>query len=365
MRCPTTFCAIGFGNLPVRTARFCRFCLHFAWVVSVLLLLSASSLAQPAANPTWSVTIVLPSRVVAGRPATLAVFGADKRLASGVTVEVGRGTRVVTDETGRATFTVPRDGNFVLAKSSGRAAAALVNSEDEPTASAIRIEPAVSLKDWFAIRGAGFRGEADANRVMINGERALVVAASSECLVVLPGPKAKPGPAKVEVQTGESRWSATTTLVSLEFEPPQPVPMAGKKSALPVKVQGTEQPLQIVVENETPGVLQFVRGDVQELRTSGGSQNSAEVDVRALRSGDFSFHARLVPPVDTAAAQRYLQAAMPLAPKDLQRRLKKLSDRLAHHPREADKIGRELDQVVSATIAGDLRTLLESAAAAI
>ncbi len=322
--------------------------------------------AQSSSTATWSVTIVLPSRLVAGQPATLAVFGADKRLASGVSVDIAKDTRVVTDDTGRATFTAPREGGYLLAKSSAHSAAALIDS-DVPAADGqtIRVEPVVSLKDWFAIRGAGFRGEADANRVIINGERALILAASPECLIVLPGPKAVAGPAKVEVQTGESRWSADTTLVSLEFAAPQPPLTPERKSKLPVRVQGTGQALRVVVENETPGVLQFQRGDFQELRTSGGADNFTEVEVQAVRSGDFSFHARLVPPMDLDAAQRYLQAAVPLAPKDLQRRLKKLSDRLAHHPRDAEKIGRELDQIVSATIAGDLRTILESAAASI
>jgi hypothetical protein len=337
-----------------------------AAAMAAFFLLAPLARAQSTMNATWSVTIVLPSPLIAGQPSTLAVFGADKRLASGVSVEIGKDTRVVTDETGRATFTAPREGGYLLAKSSAHSAAALMDS-DAPAAAGqtIRVEPVVSLKDWFTIRGAGFRGEADANRVKINGERALVLAASPECLIVMPGPKAVTDPAKVEVQTGESRWSADTTLVSLEFAPPQPPLTPEKKSRLPVRVQGTAQTLRIVVENETPGVLQFARGDSQELRTSGGADNFTEVEVQAVRSGDFSFHARLVPPVDLDAAQRYLQAAAPLAPKDLHRRLKKLSDRLAHHPRDVEKIGRELDQIVSATFASDLRTILESAAASI
>jgi len=42
--------------------------------------------AESSAYTTWSVAIVLPPRVMAGHPATLAVFGVDGKLAAGVTV---------------------------------------------------------------------------------------------------------------------------------------------------------------------------------------------------------------------------------------------------------------------------------------
>jgi len=322
--------------------------------------------AQSTPNPTWSVTIVLPPKVVAGRPATLAVFGADGKLVSGVTVEVAKDQRVMTDSTGRAVFTTPTDGDVVIAKASGRAAAALVNPDGSASGSqTISVAPIISVKDSFSICGGEFRGEADANRVKINQERALILAASPECLIVLPGPKATPGPAFISVQTGEARWTAATTVVSLEFEPPQPALAPEKKSKLVVRAEGTEQPLRIVAENQTPGVLEFARGDAQNLRTSGGANNFSAVEVQAIRSGDFSFQARLVPPPDYAVAERYLRAALPLAPRELQQRLKKLPDRLARHPRDAEKVQSELSQIISTTIAGDLRTLLESANAAL
>jgi hypothetical protein len=112
-------------------------------------------------------------------------------------------------------------------------------------------------------------------------------------------------------------------------------------------------------------VLRFTRGDVLELRTTGGENNFAEIEVRAIRSGDFSFHARLVSSPDPAIAQRYLQAAQPLAPKDLQHRLRDASDRLARHPNDIEKVQRQLDQIISTTITSDLRTLLEAASAAL
>ncbi|MGH9712351.1 MAG: hypothetical protein ACRD5M_03525 [Candidatus Acidiferrales bacterium] len=322
--------------------------------------------AQSAANATWSVTIVLPTQVTAGRAATLAVFGADGKLASGVVVEIAKDQKVTTDTTGRAAFTAPSEGSFFIAKSSGRAAAALVDPVDPAADSqTIRVAPLISVKDSFSICGRGFRGEADANKVKINEERALILAASPECLIVLPGPKVAPGTATISVQTGEAHWTATTTVVSLEFESPQPALMPEKKSKLVVRADGSDQPLWIVAENQTPGVLEFLRGDVQKLRTSGGARNFTAIDVRAIRSGAYSFHARLVPASDPAIAERYLRAAEVPAPKELQHRLGGLAGRLALHPRDAQKVQREVERILSTTIAGDFRTLLESADAAL
>ena len=90
------------------------------------------------------------------------------------------------------------------------------------------------------------------------------------------------------------QWNAATTLVSLHFDPPLPPLVPDKRSKLVLHVQGSEQALRILVENRTPGVLRFLRGDRQELLTSGGAQNSAEVAVQAITTGDFSFHARIL-----------------------------------------------------------------------
>src|SRR5271170_4212207 len=68
--------------------------------------------AQVQSTPltTWTVTIVLPPKLMAGHPATLAVLGVDGKLASDVTVDLGHGESVKTDRTGRALFTVPTNG---------------------------------------------------------------------------------------------------------------------------------------------------------------------------------------------------------------------------------------------------------------
>jgi len=325
---------------------------------------------QAAPNTTWAVTIVLPPRLVAGRPATLAVLGVDGRLAEGVTVEVGApsGTtqHVKTDKTGRAIFEAPSSVSVLVATASGASAAALIDAAASADAlQLISIAPVISMQDQFSICGGKFQGDEDSNHVVLNDDPALVLAASPECLVILPGPRVIPGPAKISIESAAAQWNVTSTLVALNFDPPLPALVPEKKSHLTVHVQGSDRPLGIAVENKTPGVLRFLRGDVQELHTSGGSQNLATIEVLAIRSGDFSFHARLLLPPDAAAARRYLEAAQPLAPKDLAHRVKNVASRLMHHSGDTERAASELDAILSITIAGDFRTLLVSARAAL
>jgi hypothetical protein len=322
--------------------------------------------AQSTAATTWTVSIVLPSRLVAGEPATLAVLGVDGRLADGITVDVGKGQRVKTDKTGRAFFTAPTDVTVLIISAAGNSAAALI---DAPTTGmgeqAAIVAPVLSQVDRFSVCGGGFRGDVDANRVSINGDRAFVLAASPECIVVLASPRALPGPAKLLIETPLGQWTATTTLASLHFDPPLPPLVPEKRSKLALHVQGTDQALRVWLENQTPGVLRFLRGDRQEVLTSGGAQNTAEIEVQAIATGDFSFHGRILASPDAGLARRYISAAESIAPKDMQHAVKNLAERLTHHPDETQKVWRDAEAILSTTMAGDFRTLMECAAAAL
>jgi hypothetical protein len=341
----------------------------YAFLIIGLLSTLSPADAQRASSTTWHVTIVLPPKVVAGHPATLAIFGADGRLAPNVTVVIGDGQSLKTDATGRASFTAPATPGVLFAEASGASAVTLIDESPVPGAQTEKGELAVaaviSLKDRFTICGGGFRGDADANRVTMNGDRALVVASSPECLVVLPSPRATPGAAKLTVNSSGSDRNATTTLVSLQFEAPQTAPVPGQRSELTVHVEGSDAPLNVTIQNETPGVLEFLKGDTQEVRTTGGSRNVAQVQIGAIRSGDYSFSARLIPSPVIAAAERYLRAAAPLAPKTLQHRVTDAASRAATHPKDREKVKQDLEKMISTTIPGHFRTLLEAARATI
>jgi len=353
------------ANYGIATSRAAFFCMLF-------LLPSAAIFAQ-STSTTWAVTIVLPPKVVAGQQATLAVLGTDGRVAPNVAVDLGGNLRVTTDKTGRAVFNVPVSGPVLFAKASGTSAVALIDPQppvSSVSSSTVSVAPIVALHDQFAICGAGSSGDADANLVKINDEFAPILAASPECVVVLPPSDASSGPATLllnnpEVQPVAPPVSAAFTLVSLDFAPPSPPLDPGKKSILAVSVRGSDQPLRIVVQNETPAILAFRRGDWQELRTTGGARNSATVEVQAVSSGNFSFHARVLPAPDLAIALRYLQAAVAIAPQDVQSDMKYITNRLAHHPNEAEKIRAQLQQMIVDTIPGDFRTLIDAAHSAL
>jgi hypothetical protein len=339
--------------------------------VPITLFFGVTSPARPQSSPstTWAVTIVLPPKLVADRPATLAVLGVDGRLAEGVMVDLGSHSgidvRVKTDKAGRAVFLAPSDTTILIAKASGASAAALIDPPN-PVQAAISLPTVTSLQDASPMCGGGFHGEAEANHVKLNDDPALILAASPECLVVLAGPRVLPGTAKISIETGPAtEYTVTTTLVAMHFDPPMPPLVPGQKSNLVLHVQGSDRPLDILVENKTPGILRFTRGDSQKLVTSGGAQNVATIEIRTISTGDFSFHARLLASPEPESARRYLEAAAKIAPKDLKRQVQNLANRLAHNPRDAQRVSVEIWKILSFTIEGDFRTLLNSAHAAL
>jgi hypothetical protein len=194
------------------------------------------------------------------------------------------------------------------------------------------------------------------------------MAASPECLSVLATANSAIGTAQISMVsavTPGGRWNALTTLVSLESEFPPSGLIAGQKSLLKVRVRGSEQRLHIVVENHDPAVLHFLRGDVQQLVTTGGPENIATVEAQAIRSGDFSFGARLMPVPDEILARAYLEAAIPLASRELQRDLNRLVKQLARHRRDFEDARRDLDGMISSSRTDDFRALLAAARTAL
>lgn|SRR5690348_1841639 len=329
----------------------------------ILLAISAFSVARAQTAP---LSIVLPPRLLANAQATLAVLGADGHLAPGVIVDIGNGQHVTTDATGRARFTAPPDGAFI-AKTQGVSVAALVDAVSPGAASVLvlSIAPDVSQHDRFAICGSGLSGDVTADHVTINGDAAFVLAASPVCAVVLPQTRTLAGAAKLEIDAAGAHASGSTSLVALDFVPPKPPLQPGRKGKLFVRAEGTLDALRIVVENHSPDVIRFIRGDVQLLRTSGSARNQAPIDVQAIRSGNFSFHARILPPPDPARAIRYLAIAESLVPKNqsnMRRALKTIATHLARQPRDAAKSRAAVEHLAASTPASSLHTLLDAAA---
>lgn len=187
------------------------------------------------------------------------------------------------------------------------------------------------------------------------------MAASPECVSVLPGAKTSAGPAQIMVISPGGTWTATTTLVTLESEFPKPPMLPAKKGRIEIRVRGTDQRVPILVTNETPDVVRFLRGDMQEALSSGGPENSVEIETQAIRSGDFAFHGSLEPPQDPVSAQRYLEAALPLATGESQRQLKEIVKELGRSHGDEDKLRRRLDRLTDKESGEDFRTLVAAA----
>jgi hypothetical protein len=262
---------------------------------------------KPHASPAPR-TIILPPKLVAGAQATLAVLDSQGRLLPHVPVELSGGRNAVTDTTGRAIFKSPDQPGTLVAKASGlgaTASATVVPSENSaphgasdgaPGAVHVASYPhVITIHDRFSLEGAGFRGAADSNHVYLNGEPCLVVASSPVSLVVLPGPSVPIGDVTLHVAVGGvDAGQFPVSAVLLEFTGPTEAVNAGSRGKLIVHARGTTEPLLLEVRNGSPGVIQLAKGNVQRLKTSGGDENDAPVDVKFVTGGNYSVSARLL-----------------------------------------------------------------------
>jgi len=252
--------------------------------------------------------IILPAKVIAGTQATLAVLDSQGRLLPDITVELSGGQKVTTDVTGRAVFNAPGQPGALVAKISGRginafAPVAAANGSGphlEPGSSPgelkiISYPHVLAIHDRFTLEGAGFRSAADSNRVLLNGDPCLVVAASPVSLVVLPGPRVPVGDATLRVSVdGTDGGSFPVSAVLLEFSGPAETPDAGSTGSLILRAHGTTEPLMVEVRNGSPGVIQLLGGNLQRVKTTGGDQNTAPLEVKFLSSGNYFLTARVV-----------------------------------------------------------------------
>lgn len=273
-------------------------------LLAVLLSVAAVSLAQKGGKASskqhQGKTILLPTQMIAGQPATLAVLDAQGRLAPNVAVEFSGGGRVTTDSTGRATFTAPAPGvllaHFPGLKENAHAVvlpAADAGPQELRVTAYARI---ASVTDRFEISGNGFNGDVAANRVSLGGKAALVVAASPLALTVIPAPDLEDGPSQFTVESGgHTTGPFSLEMVSLELSSDKTRMAANESGVLTVRVRGSSERVTVEVRNLSPNLVALASGVTQQLTTSGGANNIAQVKLHSLRPGDFSISARLVP----------------------------------------------------------------------
>ncbi len=285
-------------------------CLAFTLLVGLCAALAVAQRPPKSHGSPAPHQIILPSSIVAGAQATLAVLDSQGRLLPGIVVELSGGQKVTTDVTGRALFKAPGQPGTMVAKISGHgiseSANVLASGDTGPPASSEappgRVSVAsyphvVALHDRFSVEGSGFRGAADSNRVYLNGDPCLVVASSPVSLVALSGTRVPVGDVTLRISVGGiDAGQFPVSVVLLEFSGPAEAVNAGSTGKLVLRARGTTEPLILEVRNASPGVIQLSNGNVQRIKTSGGDRNIAPVEVKFVTGGNYSVSARLISP---------------------------------------------------------------------
>ncbi len=248
--------------------------------------------------------IILPSKVIAGAQATLAVLDSQGRLMPNVIVDLSGGQKVTTDATGRALFNVPGGSGTMAAKIVAQGIASstkVVAAENSGPGAApegakiVDYPRVVAIHDRFTLQGSGLRGAADSNHVFLNGDPCLVLASSPVSLVALPGPHVPVGDIKLRVAVaGADAGEFPVSAVILEFSGPAEAVSAGSAGTLTLRARGTTLPLNVEVRNGSPKVIQLAKGNVQRLKTSGGDQNIASIEVQFVTGGNYSVSAKFI-----------------------------------------------------------------------
>ena len=333
--------------------------------------------AQATKSPA-AVQIILPPQIETDKPATLAVLDGEGRLAPGVTVTLSGGRKVTTDSTGRARFVVTVDPGAFMAETETDAQGAVVRASSmvlapQPVPAdgiVITDYPRVAaLDEVIAVRGGGFRGDADINSATLSGKPVLVLASSTASLVLQPGPEAKPGPAELKLEVaGHSSGPLPLTLVSLDIERPAGRLSVGKKNKFVVHVKGTEQQLALAVRNLSPETIELIEGNLQRVTTSGGPKNLTVVAMRATHSGDFSISVRVVPGAsgapDLVMVRRELLAAKAAAQGEWIARVDRVlarMDLLDRDPQGLTHLQGELEQLYSSAPPAEMGRHLQAA----
>ena len=316
-------------------------------------------------------TIVLPPVVVAGRPATLAVLGAQGRPVEGAQISLGGGVTLTSDATGRAAFTAPDAQGVLVAKTPDGASEAsttvVAAPNGEPVPLRVDSAPrAVLLRERFTIRGAGFRGAADENRVLLAGEPAAVLAASPAAIVALPNPRTPLGDTQLAVEAGgASASSGPVDVISLELTSGRSRGAPGETGEIHVVVHGTDRPVDFELRAVPAGRIELAKGNPTRGRTSGGATNTATITYTFRQPGEFALEARAVPqPLglpDTDAARRELEEARRLAPADQVKHVEHIIELVEKHPQDVAQARDAVERLLAKKPEGQYGQHLEAA----
>jgi len=273
----------------------------FAAIAVGLAWLGVSVTGQQAPPASGARILLLPRKIVSGDRATLAVLDMNGRLTPGVSVAFSNGDHLKTDATGRAMFVAPLNAGVISAGITGRPGKVYTTILNPTEASSETIEIAAaprfaSLSDRFELAGRGFCGDADANRVTLDGKSALVLASSPTALLVLPPLDLVAGEARVEVNCAKrDAQPFTVKFVALSLDADGSPLAPGDHRTLTVRVRGTMSKVSLEARNLAPDVAELSGGNPARVASSGGTENSAEFQLVGKQRGNFVVSIHLLP----------------------------------------------------------------------
>jgi hypothetical protein len=257
--------------------------------------------AQEPPPPSAARILLVPTRMVSGDRATLAVLDFGGRLTPNVSIQFSNGDEIKTDATGRALYVAPLTPGSLFASIAGRPGKVktLVVSPQQAAAYGIEVTSAprlASLSDWFTLSGGGFCGDADKNIVTVGGEKALVLASSQLSLLVLPPSGLQPGQARVAVACGKQQVAEfSVTFLSLELHADDSPVAPGQQRTMTLRVHGTTAKVPLEARNLAPNVAELAGGNPARLFTSGGENNFAQFKLTGRNHGRILISIRLRP----------------------------------------------------------------------
>ncbi len=243
---------------------------------------------------------LVPRKMISGDRTTLAVLDVNGRLTPGVTIAFSNGDHVTTNATGRGVFVAPLTPGVLYATIRGRQGRVqtlvIAASAEASTPAVVQAPHFASLSDRFELQGHGFCGDADKNIVQVNGEAALVMAASSESLTILPPENLEAGPADVSVACNKGPSSAARVVfLSLSLEADTSPMQPGQKRTLTVRIAGTRDKVTLEAHNLAPEIAELAGGNTTKAISSGGAENVATFPLTGKQRGNILVSIRLIP----------------------------------------------------------------------
>jgi hypothetical protein len=271
-----------------------------AFLVAATWCARATAEEQPAPSAKNARILLVPRKMISGDRTTLAVLDVNGRLTPGVTIAFSNGDHVTTNATGRGVFVAPLTPGVLYATiqgRQGRVQTLVIAASAEASAPAVVQTPHfASLSDRFELQGHGFCGDADKNIVQVNGEAALVMAASSESLTILPPENLEAGPADVTVACNKGPSSATRVIfLSLSLEADTSPMQPGQKRTLTVRIAGTRDKVTLEAHNLAPEIAELAGGNTAKAVSSGGAENVATFALAGKQHGNILVSIRLIP----------------------------------------------------------------------